>query len=171
MGVGTETARQAQPQRTTAPSGVYKPRRPEASPLLVTDGGFRPDGTSVHMPLHDVATLTEAFRRAMLEIFVKRDSMDRCSSDTTAGTYLAKGKLGAKPPRRARIARSIRSSRWSPSQRRYARQSDDGQTCSDAKPLTFVAQGMAGLRARADYSSDGHFPPRHPPFLAHQSPE
>ena len=26
--------------------------------MLVTDGGFRPDGTFVHMPLHDVATLT-----------------------------------------------------------------------------------------------------------------
>ncbi len=34
--------------------------------LLVTDGGFRPDGTFVRLPLHDVATLTEAFRRAVL---------------------------------------------------------------------------------------------------------
>jgi len=30
--------------------------------LLVTDGGFRPDGTFVHLPLHDVATLTELAR-------------------------------------------------------------------------------------------------------------
>jgi hypothetical protein len=44
--------------------------------LLVTDGGFRPDGTFVHLPLHDVATLTEAFRRAVLRLFVKRDLMD-----------------------------------------------------------------------------------------------
>jgi hypothetical protein len=44
--------------------------------MLVTDGGFRPDGTFVHLPLHDVATLTEAFRRAVLKMFVKRDLMD-----------------------------------------------------------------------------------------------
>ena len=44
--------------------------------LLVTDGGFRPDGTFVHLPLHDVATLTEAFRRAVLNMFVKRELMD-----------------------------------------------------------------------------------------------
>ncbi len=34
--------------------------------LLVTDGGFRPDGTFVPLPLHDVTTLTEAFRLAVL---------------------------------------------------------------------------------------------------------
>ena len=44
--------------------------------MLVTDGGFRPDGTFVHLPLHDVATLTEAFRRAVLKMFVKRELMD-----------------------------------------------------------------------------------------------
>ncbi len=44
--------------------------------LLVTDGGSRPDGTFVHMPLHDVATLTEAFRRTVLKMFVKRELMD-----------------------------------------------------------------------------------------------
>lgn len=44
--------------------------------LLVTDGGFRPDGTFVHLPLHDVATLTEAFRRAVLRMFVKRELLD-----------------------------------------------------------------------------------------------
>ncbi len=36
---------------------------------LVTDGGFRPDGTFVRLPLHDVTTLTEAFRRAVLRLF------------------------------------------------------------------------------------------------------
>ncbi len=36
------------------------------SHLLVTDGGFRADGTFVPLPLHDVTTLTEAFRRAVL---------------------------------------------------------------------------------------------------------
>jgi len=44
--------------------------------LLVTDGGFRPDGTFVRLPLHDVATLTEMFRRAVLKMFVKRELMD-----------------------------------------------------------------------------------------------
>ncbi len=38
----------------------------------MTDGGFRPDGTFVPLPLHDVATLTEAFRRAVLRLFVRR---------------------------------------------------------------------------------------------------
>jgi hypothetical protein len=44
--------------------------------LLVTDGGFRPDGTFVPLPLHDVATVTEAFRRALLTLFVKRELID-----------------------------------------------------------------------------------------------
>ena len=44
--------------------------------MLVTDGGFRSDGTFVRLPLHDVATLTEAFRRAVLQLFVKRELMD-----------------------------------------------------------------------------------------------
>jgi hypothetical protein len=44
--------------------------------MLVTDGGFRPDGTFVRLPLHDVTTLTEAFRRAVLALFVKRELMD-----------------------------------------------------------------------------------------------
>ncbi len=30
----------------------------------------------MHLPLHDVATLTEAFRRAVLKMFVKRELMD-----------------------------------------------------------------------------------------------
>jgi len=44
--------------------------------MLVTDGGFRPDGSFVRLPLHDVTTLTEAFRRAVLQLFVKRELMD-----------------------------------------------------------------------------------------------
>ena len=44
--------------------------------LLVTDGAFRPDGTFVHLPLHDVAILTEVFRRAVLKLFVKRELLD-----------------------------------------------------------------------------------------------
>ena len=39
--------------------------------LLVTDGGFRPDGTFVSWPVHDTARLTEAFRRAVLRLFVR----------------------------------------------------------------------------------------------------
>ncbi|MBA3342377.1 MAG: transposase [Gemmatimonadaceae bacterium] len=40
--------------------------------LLVTDGGFRADGTFVPWPAHDTAALTEAFRRAVLRLFVRR---------------------------------------------------------------------------------------------------
>ena len=49
------------------------------APTHVTDGGFRPDGTFVPLPLHDVATVTEAFRRVVLQMFVQRELMD---SDT-----------------------------------------------------------------------------------------
>jgi Putative transposase/Transposase zinc-binding domain len=44
--------------------------------LLVTDGGFRPDGTFVTWPLHDTARLTEAFRRAVLRLFVRLELFD-----------------------------------------------------------------------------------------------
>jgi hypothetical protein len=151
MGAAAGFAQQTQSRRTITPSGIYRARRPQASPLyrliedhfdefctvyderfarrwgywrkvvrdcrvqsaecsivvatrfvcsialqsairthphrslanwhphlhlLVTDGGFRPDGTFVHLPLHDVTTLTEAFRRAVLRMFVKRELID-----------------------------------------------------------------------------------------------
>jgi hypothetical protein len=44
--------------------------------LLVTDGGFRPDGTFVSWPVHDPARLTEAFRRAVLRLFVRLELFD-----------------------------------------------------------------------------------------------
>ena len=44
--------------------------------LLVTDGGFRPDGTFVSWPVHDTARLTEAFRRAVLRLFVRLELFD-----------------------------------------------------------------------------------------------
>ena len=37
---------------------------------------YRADGTFVPLPLHDVTTLTEAFRRAVLRLFVRRELMD-----------------------------------------------------------------------------------------------
>ena len=40
---------------------------------LVTDGGFRPDGTFVSMPVHATDVLTEALRRAVLQLFVDRE--------------------------------------------------------------------------------------------------
>ncbi len=40
---------------------------------LVTDGGFRPDGTFVRLPAHSTAVLTEAFRRGVLKLFVERE--------------------------------------------------------------------------------------------------
>lgn len=45
--------------------------------LLVTDGGFRPDGTFVRWPLRDATVLTEAFRRAVLRLFVRRELMEQ----------------------------------------------------------------------------------------------
>jgi hypothetical protein len=50
--------------------------------LLVTDGGFRSDGTFVSWPAHDTARLTEAFRRAVLRLFVRLDLFDE---DQAAG--------------------------------------------------------------------------------------
>jgi hypothetical protein len=41
--------------------------------MIVTDGGFRPDGTFVHWPTHDPARLAEAFRRAVRRLFVRKD--------------------------------------------------------------------------------------------------
>ena len=43
---------------------------------LVTDGGFRPDGTFVSWPVHDTARLTEAFRRAVLRLLVRLELFD-----------------------------------------------------------------------------------------------
>jgi len=43
--------------------------------LVVTDGGFRPYGTFVRWPgwpAYDSAALSEAFRRAVLRLFVRR---------------------------------------------------------------------------------------------------
>jgi len=45
----------------------------------VTDGGFRPDGTFVRWPgwpAYDSAALSEAFRRAVLRLFVRRGFFD-----------------------------------------------------------------------------------------------
>ena len=40
--------------------------------MIVTDGGFRADGTFVSWPAHEAAPLAEAFRRAVLRLFVRR---------------------------------------------------------------------------------------------------
>ena len=46
--------------------------------LLVSDGGFRRDRTfRALLPLHDVATLTEALRRAVLRLCVHRGHANR----------------------------------------------------------------------------------------------
>ena len=45
----------------------------------MTDGGFRPDGTFVRWPgwpAYDSAALSEAFRRAVLRLFVRRGFFD-----------------------------------------------------------------------------------------------
>jgi len=43
---------------------------------LVTDDGFRKDGTFVTWPAHDTARVTEAFRHAVLRLFVRRELFD-----------------------------------------------------------------------------------------------
>lgn len=45
--------------------------------MIATDGGFRADGTFVPWPAHDTAQLTEAFRRAVLRLFVRRGLFER----------------------------------------------------------------------------------------------
>ena len=50
--------------------------------LLFTDGGFRPDGTFVSWPARDTVRLTEAFRRAVLRLFVRVELFDE---DQAAG--------------------------------------------------------------------------------------
>ena len=50
--------------------------------LLVTDGGFRPDGTFVSWPAHDTVRVTEAFRRAVLRLFARLKPFDE---DQAAG--------------------------------------------------------------------------------------
>jgi hypothetical protein len=40
--------------------------------LVVTDGAFRRDGRFVAIPAHDAAVLTEAWRRAVLKLFVRQ---------------------------------------------------------------------------------------------------
>jgi hypothetical protein len=44
--------------------------------FLVTDGAFRLDGTLLHLDFHDIEVLTEAFRRAVLREFVRRELLD-----------------------------------------------------------------------------------------------
>jgi hypothetical protein len=50
--------------------------------LLVTDGGFRPDGIFASWPVHETARLTEALRRAVLRLFVRLALFDE---DQAAG--------------------------------------------------------------------------------------
>lgn len=50
--------------------------------LQATDGGFRPNGTFGTWPVHNTARLTEAFRRAVLRLFVRLELFDE---DQAAG--------------------------------------------------------------------------------------
>jgi len=47
---------------------------------LVTDGGGWLDGTFVAWPAHDTARLTEAFRRAVLRLFVRLELIDEAQA-------------------------------------------------------------------------------------------
>ncbi|HVZ47768.1 MAG TPA: ADOP family duplicated permease, partial [Gemmatimonadaceae bacterium] len=57
--------------------------------MVVTDGGFRPDGTFVSWPAHDTAQLTEAFRRAVLRAFLRRGVLDAEAADAMLAVRLA----------------------------------------------------------------------------------
>jgi Putative transposase len=46
----------------------------------VTDGGLRPDGTFVSLPVHDTARSTEAFRRVVLRSFVRLELFDEAQA-------------------------------------------------------------------------------------------
>ena len=48
---------------------------------LVSEGGFRPDGTFVPWPAHDTIALTEAFRRAVFRAFVRCGVSERENAD------------------------------------------------------------------------------------------
>jgi hypothetical protein len=50
--------------------------------MIVTDGGVRPDGTFVHWPTHDPERLAEAFRRAVLRLFVRRELFEPDQAET-----------------------------------------------------------------------------------------
>ena len=50
--------------------------------LIVTDGGFRPEGTFVSWPVHDTARLTEAVGRAVLLLFFR---LAVCDEDQATG--------------------------------------------------------------------------------------
>ena len=62
----------AQEERFTRKKGSlanwHPPLPPAGNPRR-----FRPDGTFVRLPLPDVTTLTDAFRRAVLRLFVRGD--------------------------------------------------------------------------------------------------
>ena len=53
--------------------------------LVVTDGAFRRDGTFAASPAHDAAVLAEAWRRAVLSLFVREGWFD----EDTAASMLA----------------------------------------------------------------------------------
>lgn len=81
--------RRNSPSRNRTVTGRARVGRMLGAPLSrsadgrrVTDGGFRPDGTFVSWPVHDTAPMTEAFRRAVLRLFVRLGLFDE---DQAAG--------------------------------------------------------------------------------------
>jgi len=53
--------------------------------LLVTDGGFRRDGTFVPAPTHDAAVMEEAWRRAVLGWFVEQQWLEAEAAQAMLG--------------------------------------------------------------------------------------
>ena len=72
--------------------------------LLVTDGGFRTDGTSMSWPAHDTACLTKAFR---LDVRPREARLTPCRAKGAA----VAGRPSDKRSRRAQAAPSVRRRR------------------------------------------------------------
>lgn len=92
LAVGIEACLQTHGSRANWPPHLH---------LLVTDGGFRLDGTFVTWPAHDTARLTEPCRRAVQRLFVRLDLFDEDqSAGMTAGMRIASAACGGRrrPP-------------------------------------------------------------------------
>ena len=66
--------------------------------MIVTDGGFRADGTFVSWPAHDTARLAEAFRRAVLRLFVRLELFEEEEAESMRNVGLVAA-LGVPRPR------------------------------------------------------------------------
>jgi hypothetical protein len=67
--------------------------------MIVTDGGFRADGTFVSWPAHEATPLAEAFRRAVLRLFVRRGVFEDADALPTFDPFPGWERRGPRTPR------------------------------------------------------------------------